>query len=212
MHHQEPKKANRLKKLKLFRDLLSLFPNLKAGSKQIAQLMLIRSFYLIFGFENMVIDQNGLIYSVSGKEELVSLLRAAADIQGEDKNQPASYRDFFNNVQDPVDDLDIYIKIFSKLKELGFDFKYEIHLPSGQGQNGVDLERADSLIDALKNFLAEGDLNGSFIDEHIILNNIDLPKIQKKIREQMLYKRIEDLAPDKILVAYYKVYQKLPRS
>jgi hypothetical protein len=212
MYYPEPKKASRKEKIKLFRDLFSLFPDLKTGDQQNARMILIRFFSLVFGFENMVIDQHGVIYNVSGQEELLSLLMATTSIQKWDKNQMAWYQDFFINTDIPGDDLNIYIKIFSKLKELGFDFKYEIPVPSGQVQNGVDLERADRLIDALKNFLAESQSNDKFIDELNILHNIDLPKIQEQLREQMLHKKVGELAPDKILVAYYKVYQKLPQS
>lgn len=212
MYYPEPKKASRKEKLKLLRDLFSLFPDLKTGDQQDARLVLIRFFSLVFGFENMAIDQNGVVYNVSGQEELLSLLMATRDIQGWDKNQVAWYPDFFNNPDIPLDDLNIYIKIFSKLKQLGFDFKYEIPVPSGQIQNGPDLERADSLVDALKNFLAEDQPNDKFLDELNILHNMDLPKIQEQLREEMLHEKVGDLAPDKILVAYYKVYQKLPKS
>ncbi|HMI02896.1 MAG TPA: hypothetical protein VK541_10465 [Pedobacter sp.] len=210
MYHQEPKKATKPKKLKLFRDLLSLLPDLKIANKQTAELIFIRFFYLIFGFENMVIDQNGYIYKVSGKEELISLFMTASNIRTEDKNLIKLFKGFYRSGHSQTDDLDIYIRIFSKLKELGFDFKYVIHSTSEKVQSGVDLERADRLIDALKKFLAENQSNVNFIDEHILLNNIDLPKIQERLRDQILHKKIGDMAPDKVLVAYYKVYQKLP--
>lgn len=212
MHYQEPKKATKPKKLKLFRDLLSLLPDLKIANKQTAELILIRFFYLIFGFENMVIDQNGFIYNVSGKDELISLFMTASNIRTEDKNLIELSKCFYRSAPSQADDLDVYTTIFSKLKELGFDFKYTIHSKSEKVGSGIDLERADRLIDALNFFLAENQSNGSFIDEHILLNKIDLTKIQERLREQILHKKFSDLAPDQVLVAYYKVYQKLPNT
>jgi hypothetical protein len=210
MHYQEPKKATKPKKLKLFRDLLSLLPDLKIANKQTVELIFIRFFYLIFGYENMVIDQNGFIYKVSGKEELLSLFMTASNTPAKDKNLIELSKCFYRSASSQTDVLDIYTRIFGKLKELGFDFKYDVHCTTEKVESGIDLERADRLIDALKKFLAENQSNDSFNDEHILLNNIDLIKIQEHLREQILHKKFSDLAPDQVLVAYYKVYQKLP--
>lgn len=212
MYNQEPKKATKPKKLKLFRDLLSLLPDLKIANKQTAELIFIRFFYLIFGFENMVIDQNGFIYNVSGKEELISLFMTASNIRTKDKNLIELSKGFHRSDHSQAEDLDIYTRIFSKLKELGFDFKYAFHSTSEKVRSRIDLERVDRLIDTLKKFLAENQSNNNFIDEHNLLNNIDLPKIQERLREQILHRKVGDLAPDKVLVAYYKVYQKLPNT
>jgi hypothetical protein len=210
MRYQEPKKATKPKKLQLFRDLLSLFPDLKIANKQTAESIFIRFFYLIFGFENMVIDQNGFIYNVSGKEELISLFMTAGNIQTEDKNLTELPKGIYRSTHSQADDLDIYVRIFSRLKELGFDFKYVINSACHKVESEIDLERADRLIDALKKFLAENQSNGNLIEEQVLLNNIGLSKIQEDLREQILHRKIKDLAPDQILVAYYQVYQKLP--
>jgi len=210
MYSQEPKKATKPKKIKLFRDLLSLLPDLKIANRQTTELTFIRSFYLIFGFENTVIDQNGFIYNVSGKEELMSLFMTAGNIQPKDKNLIELSRGLYLGAHSHAEDLDIYTRIFGKLKELGFDFKYAFHSASEKVRSGIDLERVDRLIDTLKKFLAENQSDSDFIDEHILLNNLNLPKIQEQLREQILHRKVGDLAPDKVLVAYYKVYQKLP--
>lgn len=200
--------ATKHKKIKLFRDLLFLMSDLKTESRLVAKLILIKIFYLIFGFENKVIDNDGFIYNVSDREELISIFTIAANSTIEDKNAIGRYHSPYYLTYTSTDDLEIYVKVFEKLKQMGFDFEYVT--TQSQPQEGFDLERADRLIDTLKQFLAEDKPNDNFIEAQALLSNIDLHKIQEQLKEQILYKKIGELEPDKILVAYYKVYQKLP--
>lgn len=166
--------------------------------------------YFILGSGSKLVHHNGYSYTISSKKDFVSQLRIATDTASDAEKLIMRHLDAYLTSNDGLDDLWLYHMILNKLHVLGFDLEYASEPALENITERANLQRINGLIESLKNFLAGDALKDKFPDEYILLHILNLPEIQKEVQDQILFKRLDDLAPSKLLVAYYKVYQKLP--
>jgi len=189
-----------------------IFQNLPNKNDKDLRALLILSgpLYFILGVGNKIVHRNGYSYRILSKKNLISHLTIAAETASDIETVISRYLDSYLTSNAGLDDLWVYDLILNKLRELGFDLEYTPEPNTESTTEKINLQRVNRLIESLKNFLAGDALKDKFLNEYILLNILNLPRIQKEVQDQILFKMLDDLAPSKLLVAYYKVYQKLP--
>ncbi|WP_276091038.1 hypothetical protein [Pedobacter sp. JY14-1] len=103
----------------------------------------------------------------------------------------------------------IYTAIFRILRKRNVSFEYA---SKKHGKTNVYLQKADRLVNMLIIYKDNHALPEGKIDEYVELEKLDLPEIQKCIQEHLLFSAINDLAPCKLLSAYFSTHLQLPET
>ena len=190
------------------KDFYREYLNKKYKDKDLSALLLLSSaLYYVFSSESKIKDANGLIYAMPNRKELVGVfIEASANNLSVQKEIFERHLRFYKKFASRVDDSWVFQLLFEWLKKLG----YELVCKRKCADNPSNLHRTSRLIESLRKFLSEHTSKDKFREEQLLLNSLDLPGLQQHVQDQILVTKFEEMSPCKVVIAYYKVYQKLP--
>ncbi|MES2458788.1 MAG: hypothetical protein V4594_24755 [Bacteroidota bacterium] len=190
------------------KDFYREYLNKKYKDKDLSALLLLSSaLYFVFSSESVIVDNNGSAYTMPTRKELVVVfMEASSDRLSIQKEILERHLIFYKKFASRIEDCWVFQLLFGQLNMLG----YELICKRKCSNESPSLQRTSRLIDSLRKFLTDHTFKDKFSEEQLLLDRLNLPRLQQQIQDQILVNKFEEMSPCKVVIAYYKVYQKLP--
>jgi len=164
----------------------------------------------IFCGGHKLLDGDLYDYAIETTDEFLDIFsRLMNNISSSDRSALESHLAHYIDKGHSLYDESAFTAIFGILQKRNISFEYA---PKKLGKANVYLQKADRLVNMLLNYKDNHALPEGRVDEYVELEKLDLPEIKKCIHEQLLFSAINDLAPCKVLTAYFSTHLQLPET
>lgn len=164
----------------------------------------------IFCGGHRLLDGDLYNYAIGTTDEFLDIFsRLMNNISSADRSDLENHLTHYIEKGQLLYDESIFTAIFRILQKRNISFEYG---HQKHGKTNASLQKADRLVNMLITYKDNHAVPEGKIDEYVELEKLDLPEIQKCIQEQLLFSAISDLAPCKVLTAYFSTHLQLPET